>query len=260
LFRRDTGGQAARERFSAVVTVLIVLAIWSALTYSGSVPRYFLSSPSNVAKAAVALTRDHSLAHDVAASILRITIGFLMSAMIALPVGMLMGRSRAVWVALMPSISFVRYLPVPALVPFCILWFGIGEFEKVVIVFIGVFFQLVIMVADIVQHVPGDLVEAGRSLGLRGGALVRRVINPYSVPEVVEALRVTLGWAWGWVILAEVVGASSGLGFMIIKSQRYLLNSHMVVGLLIVGAIGFITDYAIRYFEGRIFRWKMLGT
>ena len=236
---------------------LIVLVAWSVATYGKLVAPYFLATPTAVVVALAGIARG-DFVMDVAISTARISAGFLLSALIALPVGLLIGTSSFFEVTLSPPISFVRYLPVPALVPLCILWFGIGEFEKVMIVFIGVFFQLVLLVADIVKRVPQDLVDISYTLGARPRDALRKVILPYTAPQIFDSLRVSIGWAWGWIILAEIVGAGSGIGFSIVRSQRYLLNDHLLAGLLIVGVLGILTDAAFRVAGRLLFRWKPL--
>ena len=217
---------------------------------------FFLSSPSDVLRAFHTLFFLQGFANDILASVMRISLGFFASATCAVPIGILMGRSRVVDALLTPITSFIRYLPVPALLPFCILWLGIGETEKIMVVFIGVFFQLVLMIADVARRVPGELIELSSSFGASRRATLIRVVVPYSLPQVFDSLRVTIGWAWGWVMLAELVGASSGIGYMILKSQRYLLNANMICGLLTVGLLGVITDALFRFLSTLLFKWR----
>jgi NitT/TauT family transport system permease protein len=192
---------------------------------------------------------------DVRISVFRILIGFLISVLVALPIGIMIGCFKPIEALLSPFISFVRYLPVPALLPFCILWFGIGEIEKVIVVFLGVVFQLVLMIADIVRRVPNELLEISYTLGAGTEQAITKVIVPYSSPQILDSLRITIGWAWGWLMLAELVGASQGIGFMILKSQRYLLNANMIFGLLILGVLGIFTDLVFVGLSKIFFRW-----
>lgn len=235
---------------------VILIALWCILTYGGFVRPFFLSSPTDVFRAFHTLFFLQGFANDILASVVRITLGFLASAICAVPIGILMGRSRIADALLTPITSFIRYLPVPALLPFCILWLGIGETEKVMVVFIGVFFQLVLLIADIARQVPPDLVELSYAFGAGRRDTLLKVVVPYCLPQIHDSLRVTMGWAWGWVMLAELVGASSGIGFMILKSQRYLLNANMICGLLTVGVLGVITDAAFRVLGTLLFRWR----
>lgn len=235
--------------------VALVL-VWCILTYGGFVKPFFLSSPSDVFRGFHTLFFLQDFTNDIIASIRRITLGFLASAAFAIPIGIVMGRSALADALLTPVTSFIRYLPVPALLPFCILWLGIGETEKIMVVFIGVFFQLVLLIADIARHVPHDLVEVALAFGASRRGILVKVVVPYCMPQIHDSLRVTMGWAWGWVMLAELVGANSGIGFMILKSQRYLLNANMICGLLTVGVLGVFTDSLFRLAGRVVFRWR----
>jgi NitT/TauT family transport system permease protein len=239
----------------AVFTFLLFLVAWCVLTYGGYVRPFFLSSPTSVAEAGRVLFTMQDFASDLKISGLRITAGFLISVAVGLPLGVLIGCFKHAEALLSPFTSFIRYLPVPALLPFCILWFGIGEVEKIVVVFLGVFFQLVLMVADIVRRVPDELLEISYTLGAGTRQAILKVILPYSSPYIFDSLRITMGWAWGWLILAELVGASQGIGFMILKSQRFLLNANMIFGLLVLGVLGVLTDISFMLARRFLFKW-----
>jgi NitT/TauT family transport system permease protein len=157
---------------------------------------------------------------------------------------------------LVPPISFVRYLPVPAMIPFLILWLGIGEGEKIAVVFAGVFFQLILIVVDDLRAAPEELRDIARSLGASEWKTFTSVNFPNALPGLFDAARITLAWAWGWVMLAEVVGSSSGIGYMIVKAQRYLINAEMIVGLLTIGLLGLLADVLMTYARPRLFRWS----
>jgi NitT/TauT family transport system permease protein len=242
--------------FLASLSFVGVGCAWCALTYGGFVESYFLSSPSQVARATQVLFEMQGFAHDVVMSIFRIAAGFLISAVLAVPLGVLMSRSEVIQALVAPITSFVRYLPVPALLPFFILWFGIGELEKIAVVVIGVFFQLVLIIADIARNTPTELVDIAYTLGVTRRRALWRVILPWSSPMIFDSLRITLGWAWGWVMLAELVGASEGIGFMILKSQRYLLNANMIVGLLVIGLLGLLSDLTLAFVGRVLFPWR----
>jgi len=245
--------------FLACSTFLTLFCIWCILTYGGHVQPYFLSSPSDVIKALAKLVSDYGFLSDIKVSTFRIFAGFAISVLLAVPLGILMGCFKVFQALISPFVSFMRYLPVPALVPFCILWFGIGELQKMIIVFIGVFFQLVLMIADIVYDTPDELLETSYTLGAGTRNAIFDVVIPHSMPQIVDGFRITMGWAWGWLILAELVGAKQGIGFMIIKSQRYLLNANMVVGLLVLGLLGVVIDLIFIAIYKTMFRWKANG-
>jgi len=155
-----------------------------------------------------------------------------------------------------PPISFIRYLPVPALVPFLILWVGTGEAQKISVVFVGVFFQLVLMDLDSLRSVPADMQDVAKSMGATRHEVVYTVVFPSALPSLFDSARVTLAWAWGWVMLAEIVGADSGLGYMLVRAQRYLSSADMLLALLIIGLIGLAMDLLAGRLKVRLFRWQ----
>src|SRR5207253_4617140 len=165
----------------------------------------------------------------------RVLGGFLIAAVIAVPLGVAMGAYKPIEAFFEPFVSFARYLPASAFIPLLILWAGIGEAQKLAVIFIGAFFQLVLMIAVIVGQTRRDLVEAAYTLGARDWGIVRRVLIPAAAPQIAETLRLVLGWAWTYVIVAELIGASNGLGLIITVSQVMLDTYKIILGLISVG-------------------------
>ena len=183
---------------------------------------------------------------DIAITMWRVFGGFLMAAAVAVPLGIVMGAWKPVEAFLEPFVSFARYLPASAFIPLLILWAGIGEMQKLLVIFIGTFFQIVLMVAVAVGSTRRDLVEAAYTLGSSGNGIVRRVIIPANAPEIAEILRLVLGWAWTYVIVAELIGSSSGIGYMIINSQSRLATGQIIFGIIVIGIIGLVSDFAVQ--------------
>ena len=150
-------------------------------------------------------------------------------------------------------------VPVAALIPLTILWFGIGESQKLSVIFLGSFFQLVLMIAVTVGNTRRDLVEAAYTLGTRDTGLIRRVLIPGAAPEIAETLRMVLGWAWTYVIVAELIGASSGIGHMITDSQALLATDQIIFGIIVIGLIGLASDLLFKAANRRLFPWAQLG-
>ena len=146
-------------------------------------------------------------ANDIGMTVWRVLGGFVIAAVLALPLGVLMGAYKPIEAFFEPFVSFARYLPASAFIPLLILWAGIGEAQKLAVIFIGSFFQLVLMIAVTVGNTRRDLVEAAYTLGSSDASLVRRVLIPGAAPEIAEILRMVLGWAWTYVIVAELIGA-----------------------------------------------------
>src|SRR3712207_218580 len=156
-----------------------------------------------------------------------------------------------------PFVSFARYLPASAFVPLLILWAGIGETQKLLVIFIGSVFQIVLMVAVTVGGTRRDLVEAAYTLGSGDAGVVRRVLIPANAPEIAEILRLVLGWAWTYVIVAELIGSSSGIGHMIIDSQALLATGQMIFGIIVIGLIGLVSDFAFKGMNRALFPWRL---
>jgi NitT/TauT family transport system permease protein len=169
-----------------------------------------------------------------------------------------MGAYKPVEAFLEPFVSFARYLPASAFIPLLILWAGIGELQKLLVIFIGSVFQLILMVAVSVGSVRRDLVEASLTLGARDAGVLKRVLIPSAAPEIAEILRLVLGWAWTYVIVAELIGSSSGIGHMIIDSQALLATGQIIFGIIVIGIIGLISDYAFKAANRRLFPWSII--
>ncbi len=248
---------AARAVLGAGFFALFV-GFWAALTYGGAVPAIFLASPGKAALSGWHLLTRFGFGFDMAMTIWRVLGGFAIAAALGVPLGLAMGAFKPVEAFFEPFISFARYLPASAFIPLLILWAGVGEVQKLAVIFLGTFFQIVIIVAVSAGATRTDLIEAAYTLGTRPGGIVRRVILPANAPQVMETLRLVLGWAWTYVIVAELIGASSGIGHMIMDSQRLLDTGQMIFGIVTIGLIGLVTDFLFRAANRRLFPWAGL--
>jgi NitT/TauT family transport system permease protein len=224
----------------------VVLAIWAVLTYGGLIEPLFLPEPGTVAQALYDLFVHEDFAADVWASFYRIMIGFLVAAAIGIPLGIAIGSFRAAQALFEPIIAAIRYMPASAFVPLMIIWFGIGETEKMAVIWFGVFFPLTLMVADVSANVPKELVNIAYTLGASRWQVFRRVLLPASWPGVIDTLRIGLGWAWTYLIVAELVAASTGIGHVILQSSRFLETENIIAGIITIGILGLLSDAAFR--------------
>jgi NitT/TauT family transport system permease protein len=238
---------------------VLFVAFWSLLTFGGYVSKTFLADPVTMVKSGYTLLADMGFAKDIGMTVWRVLGGFILAALLALPLGVLMGAYKPVEAFFEPFISFARYLPASAFIPLLILWVGIGEAQKLSVIFIGSFFQLVLMIAVTVGNTRRDLVEAAYTLGVSDRSLVRRVLIPGAAPEIAETLRMVLGWAWTYVIVAELIGASSGIGHMITDSQALLATDQIIFGIIVIGLIGLVSDFAFKAANRVLFPWAQLG-
>ena len=247
-------GPRARIGLGIGFFVLFVGA-WAAVTLGGVVSRTFLADPLSMLRDGWVLFTRFDFATDVGMTVWRVLGGFTMAALVAVPLGIAMGAWKPAEALLEPFVSFARYLPASAFVPLLILWAGIGELQKLLVIFIGSVFQIVLMVAGQVAGTRRDLVEAALTLGATSGGVVRRVLLPANAPGIAEILRLVLGWAWTYVIVAELIGSDSGIGHMIIDSQALLATGKMIFGIITIGVIGLISDLCFKAVNRRIFGW-----
>lgn len=226
--------------------------LWWGLSAMQVVPTLFLPAPGDVLTQLCVLTADGILQADAQASLYRIAVAFLLSSIMAIPVGAIAG-SYGFWrAAIEPLMDFVRYMPVVAFVPLTILWVGTDDEQKFMILWIGTFFQQVLLVMDVVKRVPADFIALGRTLGLSNRQILWRIVLPFSLPGIWDALRISLGWAWTWLVLAELVAATNGFGYRIVVSQRYLQTDTIIAYILVLGVLGMATDQLMRALE-RVF-------
>ncbi|MCJ7746182.1 MAG: ABC transporter permease [Desulfobacterales bacterium] len=231
------------------------LIIWSILTYGGFVDPLFLPSPGRVFQAGADLFLDLGFTTDILNSVYRVMIGFIIAAVIGVPIGLIMGTYKIAEALTEPVVGFIRYMPASAFIPLFILWLGIGDIEKVAIIFVGSFFQLVLMVAVVAKNVHKDMLETAYTLGAKRFQVIRKVLLPASLPGIVDTLRIIVGWAWTYIIVAELVASASGIGYMIISSQRMLRTGNIIFGILTIGMLGLITDYFFKWLYNKLFPW-----
>ncbi|ADU70312.1 ABC transporter permease [Pantoea sp. At-9b] len=241
-----------------VAFFVLFVAVWALVTFSGMVSPTFLADPITMLEQGVSLFTEYNFSLDIGMTVMRVLAGFLLAALIGVPLGIMMGAYKMWEAFLEPFVSFCRYLPASAFVPLLILWAGIGEMQKILVIFIGSFFQIVLMVAVTVSSARRDLVEAAYTLGCSNRSIVRRVLIPGAAPGIAELLRLVLGWAWTYVIVAELIGSESGIGHMIVDSQALLNTGQIIFGIIVIGCIGLVSDYLFKVANRRLFAWSNL--
>src|SRR5450755_436987 len=236
---------------------VLFVAVWALATFGGYVSKTFLANPLTMLQEGWELLTKYGFLFDIGMTIWRVVGGFVLAAIIAVPLGVLMGAYKPIEALLEPFVSFARYLPASAFIPLLILWAGIGELQKLLVIFIGSVFQIILMIAVNVGNTRSDLVEAAYTLGASDKGIIRRVLLPSSAPEIAEILRLVLGWAWTYVIVAELIGSSSGIGHMITDSQALLNTGQIIFGIIVIGLIGLVSDFLFKAFNGWLFPWKL---
>ncbi len=230
-----------------VASIGIPLVLWWLVTTLGNVDPKFLPSPGQVITAFERLWNSGELQQDTVASLWRVGVGFCMAALLSIPVGVLMGSFASIRALLEPLFGLVRYMPAPAFIPLLILYLGIGEEPKIMLIFIGVFFFNSLMVMDTVKFVPKDLIESTFILGGNRISTLLQVIFPYVLPGILDACRINLAAAWQLVIVSELIAATEGLGRRISVAGRFLKTDEIFVGLIVIGVIGLSFDLLFQY-------------
>jgi NitT/TauT family transport system permease protein len=239
----------------ALSSFAFFLILWSILTYGRIVDPLFLPSPGRVFQAGIDLFSELGFTADILNSVCRVMMGFIIAAVLGVPIGLIMGTFKAAEALTEPVVGFVRYMPASAFIPLFILWLGIGDIEKVAIIFVGSFFQLVLMVAVVAKNVHKEMLETAYTLGVKRFQVIRKVLLPASLPGIVDTLRIIVGWAWTYIIVAELVASASGIGYMIISSQRMLRTGNIIFGILTIGMLGLLTDFFFKWLYNRLFPW-----
>lgn len=232
-----------------------LLLLWELVARAGLVAPQFLPAPSAVISAIWTMSTQQSLLWHAMVSTFRVLLAFAIAAAMAIPIGILMSSYRVLGASLEPTIDFIRYLPVPALVPLSIIWFGVGETTKIFLLWLGTFFQLVLLVADDMRRVPHEYVEVAFTLGAKPRNVLTDVALRAMGPTLVDNLRITLGWCWTYLVLAEIVAADSGLGFVIWSARRYVKTPEVMAGVVVIGIIGLVTDQLLRMLHRRMFKY-----
>jgi NitT/TauT family transport system permease protein len=232
-----------------------VFLVWIFLSSFRLVNAVFLPSPLNVLSYFVDAMQDGSLLPNIMISCQRILFGVFFAVVVGFPVGILCGTFKGAEAVIRPLCEFVRYLPVPAFVPLVMVWAGIGESAKILLLFIGILFQLILMIADDVTSVSDDLLNAGYTLGATRRQTITKILIPAMLPRCMDTLRMMIGWAWTYLVVAEMVAANSGLGYSIMKAQRFLKTDAIFVGILVIGLLGLFTDRFLYFLSKELFHW-----
>ncbi|MET0435385.1 MAG: ABC transporter permease [Cellulomonas sp.] len=237
-----------------LVVPAVLLVAWQVVTTSGLVAPYQLPSPASVWTAAVDLAERGLLGQYVAISTQRVVLGFLIGAALGLAVGSVVGLSRLAGALLEPVLGAIRAVPSLAWVPLLILWMKIGEESKLTLIAIGAFFPVYTTVVAALRHVDAHLVEAGRAYGLRGARLLGAVQLPAAVPSVVAGLRLALAQSWLFLVAAELIASSMGLGFLLMDSGNNGRVDRMILAIVLLALLGKLTDALIGLAEKSLLR------
>jgi sulfonate transport system permease protein len=238
------------------ISPIALIVLWQVSSATGLLPPDKLSSPWTVLQAGIETARSGELGDAFAVSVGRVGLGFLIGASVAVVLGIVAGLSNWGNVLIDPPVQMLRTLPFLGLIPLFILWFGIGEQPKIVLVALGVAFPLYLNVHSGIRNVDDQLVEATTALGFTRWERLWHVVLPSAVPQTLVGLRQSLGIAWLALIVGETVNADAGLGYLINNAREFLRTDVIVVGLVVYAVLGLVTDALVRLLERRALRWR----
>lgn len=255
-FRKDNSPSTGL--LLGIVFTSAIILLWHFISSLKLVSPLFLPSPFEVLKGIIYLFVNAGFLKDILVSVYRVGLGYLMSVAFAVPLGLLIGSYPFFGALSMPLLSFFRFVPVSAFVPLLILWFGIGDLQKVVLIFIGVSFYLLVFVISHVRAVKQEYIDSALTLGASNLTVIRKVIFPACYKPIYESIRTLLGGGWTLIVLAELVAAESGIGKVIVDAQRFLHTDRLIAAIIVVGVIGYVSDYIFKTLEPVIFPWEKL--
>lgn len=240
-------------------TLAVLLVLWWAVTASGLIAPLFLPGPVDVALRLAELARQGfvgaTLLQHTGASLARVGLAMVFAVVSAIPVGMAMGLWPRVNAAVDPLIEFYRPVPPLAYLPLIVIWFGIGEVTKVILITMAIFAPLAIATASGVRRVDPDRVRAARSLGASRDQVIWLVIFPSALPDILTGLRIALGVGWSTLVAAELVASTRGLGFMVQSASQMLVTDVVVAGIIVIAVIALMLELGLRWVERRFAGW-----
>jgi taurine transport system permease protein len=246
-------------RAISTLTLAGVLLLWWAVTASELIEPLFLPSPGAVLDKAWLLATqgymDATLWQHLGASLGRIGLALIFAVLFAIPVGIAIGHNRIAQGILDPLIEFYRPIPPLAYLPLIVIWCGIGETSKVLLIYLAIFAPIAIATATGVRNVDPARLRAAQSLGATRAQLIRHVIVPSALPEILTGIRIGLGVGWSTLVAAELIAATSGLGFMVQSAAQFLVTDVVVLGILVIALIAFGLEMGLRALQRRLVPW-----
>lgn len=255
-----------RRRVSRTQALLSGILIWSAFftlwtvaTEAGWVNTLLVPPPFDVVAALWELFAERGFAQDVLISIIRVLVAFALASAVAIPLGVAAGSFSAIEAFVMPFVAAWRYLPAPSFIPILLMWFGTGETPKLALLFIGVIFFLTTLIVDHTKNVRTELVETALTLGANRRVTLLRVIFPAVLPDIMVAMRQMLAMAWTYLVIAEIVASTTGIGAMMMRARRFLNTDEILAGIIVIGALGLTFDLGFAALHRAIFPYLKGG-
>lgn len=241
-FNLRKGVSRGQALISAIAIWAIFFGVWVFASATGMVNELLVPAPQQVFATTFDLFFNRGFGSDVLISIGRVLGAFAMAAAVAVPLGVMMGSFPAIEAFFAPFVSAWRYLPAPSFIPILLMWFGTGEAPKLALLFIGVIFFLITLIMDHTKNVREELIETALTLGANRRTVVRRVIFPAVLPDIVVAMRQMLAMAWTYLVIAEIVASTTGIGAMMMRARRFLKTDEILSGIIVIGVLGLAFD------------------
>lgn len=252
-------GNGSSLRLS-LFTVAAFFALWYVATNYGWVKPLFLPAPQAVWEQLLLVAQegfaDATLLTHIGWSALRVFGAFLLAVLTAVPVGILMGVNRVARGIFDPLVEFYRPLPPLAYLPLVVIWMGIGEGSKILLIYLAMFAPLALSARAGVRSVAIEQIHAAYSMGGSRAQVLRHVIMPAALPDVLTGMRIAIGFGWTTLVAAEMVAATAGLGFMVLSASKFMVTEVVVMGILVIGAMALLFDLGMRWLERRLVPWK----
>jgi len=225
---------------------IIFFAFWSLSVPMGWSTEILLPGPLKVLDALYDLIANRGFMSDIGISIYRIVISFIAASLVAVPLGILMGSFASIEAFFNPFVSAMRYLPAPSFIPILLMWFGTGDAPKLALLFIGVVWFMATIIMDHTKNVRTEFIETGQTLGGNRRQILMTVIVPAVLPDVMTAMRQMLAVSWTYLVIAEIVASTNGIGAMMMRAKRFIHTDEIIAGIIVIGLLGLVFDYLFR--------------
>ena len=246
--------------YISLTTISLFAVLWYIATNYGWIKPIFLPSPQatylQFYEYLTGIANDKPLWEHFAASMLRVFSAFALGCGTAIPIGLAMGMSRVGKGIFDPPIELLRPLPPLAYLPLIIIWFGIGEVPKVLLIFLSCFAPLAMAARSGMRSASQEQMNAAYSMGASYGQVIRHVVLPAAMPEILVGMRVSIGFGWSTLVAAEMVAANVGLGQMVLNASNFLRTDIVVMGIIVIGSVAYLFDLLMRWVEDKVVPWR----
>jgi len=243
------------RKFKGILIPAVLVLLWAAVTGAGLVNSYLLPSPQKVFGTFLDLEAKGLFFKNLAVSLMRVLVGFFATVVFAIPLAIIVALNRKIYDYLEPMLEFIRHIPPISLIPLLILWMGIGEAPKITIIILATFFPVFLNTVSGIMNADVKLREVGTVFNLTDWDILARITLPQALPSIMVGLQLGLGYSWRSLIGAELIAASTGIGYMIIEAEQLSRPDIIIVGILAIGILGYAVDYFFLKLTNKLIKW-----